>query len=225
MPAQLRLAPSILSADFAWLGSQIQEVEAAGADWIHIDVMDGHFAPNLSMGPAVVEACRRVTRLPLDVHLMVEEPVRFIEPFARAGADHLTVHVEADPRVDAVLRSIRELGLRPGLSLNPATPAESVRALLPLVDILLVMTVNPGYSGQRFIESVVPKIRTLRRWLDEDRGAAAIEVDGGIDATTAPLVAGAGAEVFVAAKAIFGHPQGIQAGVSALRQALALAHA
>ncbi len=225
MPAQLRLAPSILSADFARLGSQIQEVEAAGADWIHIDVMDGHFAPNLSMGPAVVEACRRVTRLPLDVHLMVEEPARFIEPFARAGADHLTVHVEADPRVDAVLRSIRELGLRPGVSLNPATPAESVRELLPLVDILLVMTVNPGYSGQRFIESVVPKIRTLRRWLDEDRGAAAIEVDGGIDAATAPLVAGAGAEVFVAAKAIFGHPQGIQAGVSALRQALALAHA
>jgi ribulose-phosphate 3-epimerase len=225
MPGGLRLAPSILSADFARLGAEIQEVEAAGADWIHIDVMDGHFVPNLSMGPAVVEACRRVTRLPLDVHLMVQEPSRFVEAFARAGANHLTVHIEASPHIDHVIRSIRDLGLRPGITLNPGTPPEAVGEVLPLVDIVLVMSVNPGYSGQEFIEGVLPKIRTLRRWIDEGRSKAVIEVDGGIDATTAPLVAEAGAEVFVAAKAIFGHPQGIRAGIDALREALSLAHA
>jgi ribulose-phosphate 3-epimerase len=225
MPRRLLIAPSILSADFAQLGTQIHEVEAAGADWIHVDVMDGHFVPNITMGPVVVEACRRDTRLPLDVHLMVEQPARFLEPFARAGADHLTVHIEADPRMDQIVRSIRELGLRAGVSLNPSTPPEALAEVLPLVDVVLVMSVNPGYSGQQFMEAVLPKIRTLRKWIDEGKGTAVIEVDGGIDSTTAPLAAGAGAEVFVAAKAVFGHPQGIRAGVHALREALALAHA
>ena len=225
MPGGLRLAPSILSADFARLGSQIQEVEAAGADWIHVDVMDGHFVPNLTMGPAVVEACRRVTRLPLDVHLMVEEPSRFLEAFADAGADHLTIHIEACPHVHQVIQSIREMGRRAGISLNPGTPPEAVREILPLVDIVLVMSVNPGYSGQQFIEAVLPKIQTLRRWIDEGRFATVIEVDGGIDAATAPLAAGAGAEVFVAATAVFGHKDGIGAGMQALRTALSLAPA
>lgn len=225
MPGGLRLAPSILSADFARLGSQIQEVEAAGADWIHVDVMDGHFVPNLTMGPAVVEACRRATRLPLDVHLMVEEPSRFLEAFADAGADHLTIHIEACPHVHQVIQSIREMGRRAGISLNPGTPPEAVREILPLVDIVLVMSVNPGYSGQQFIEAVLPKIQTLRRWIDEGRFATVIEVDGGIDAATAPLAAGAGAEVFVAATAVFGHKDGIGAGMQALRTALSLAPA
>lgn len=225
MPGGLRLAPSILSADFARLGSQIQEVEAAGADWIHVDVMDGHFVPNLTMGPAVVEACRRATRLPLDVHLMVEEPSRFLEAFADAGADHLTIHIEACPHVHQVIQSIREMGRRAGISLNPGTPPEAVREILPLVDIVLVMSVNPGYSGQQFIEAVLPKIQTLRRWIEEGRFAAVIEVDGGIDAATAPLAAGAGAEVFVAATAVFGHKDGIGAGMQALRTALSLAPA
>jgi len=225
MPGGLRLAPSILSADFARLGSQIQEVEAAGADWIHVDVMDGHFVPNLTMGPAVVEACRRATRLPLDVHLMVEEPSRFLEAFADAGADHLTIHIEACPHVHQVIQSIRAMGRRAGISLNPGTPPEAVREILPLVDIVLVMSVNPGYSGQQFIEAVLPKIQTLRRWIEEGRFAAVIEVDGGIDAATAPLAAGAGAEVFVAATAVFGHKDGIGAGMQALRTALSLAPA
>jgi len=225
MPGGLRLAPSILSADFARLGSQIQEVEAAGADWIHVDVMDGHFVPNLTMGPAVVEACRRVTRLPLDVHLMVEEPSRFLEAFADAGADHLTIHIEACPHVHQVIQSIRAMGRRAGISLNPGTPPAALREILPLVDIVLVMSVNPGYSGQQFIEAVLPKIQTLRRWIDEGRFATVIEVDGGIDAATAPLAAGAGAEVFVAATAVFGHKDGIGAGMQALRTALSLAPA
>jgi ribulose-phosphate 3-epimerase len=225
MPGGLRIAPSILSADFARLEAQIQEAEAGGADWIHVDVMDGHFVPNLSMGPAVVESCRRVTRLPLDVHLMVEQPSLFLEPFSRAGADHLTVHIEASPHVNQLITTIREMGLRPGVSLNPGTPPEALSEVLPLVDIVLVMSVNPGYSGQHFLEGVLPKIRTLRRWIDEGRSEAVIEVDGGMDVDTAPLAAAAGAEVFVAAKAVFGHREGIRAGISALREALSLAPA
>ncbi len=225
MHGGLRIAPSILSADFTRLGDQIQEAEEAGADWIHIDVMDGHFVPNLSMGPAVVEACRRVTRLPLDVHLMVEEPSRFLEAFAHAGADHLTVHIEASPHVHRLVAAVREMGLRPGISLNPGTPAEALSEVLPLVDIVLVMSVDPGYSGQGFIEDVLPKIHTLRRWIKERKLEATIEVDGGIDAGTAPLAAAAGAEVFVAATAVFGYGGGVAAGISALREALSLAHA
>jgi ribulose-phosphate 3-epimerase len=219
------IAPSILSADFLSLGRQIQDAEAAGADWIHVDVMDGHFVPNLSMGPAIVEACRRATGLPLDVHLMVEDPSRLLRSFADAGSNHLTVHIEATPNIHRVLQTIRDMGLRPGISLNPGTPADSIREVLSLVDIVLVMTVNPGYSGQKFIESVLPKIRQIRGWLDSVGSGAVIEVDGGIDRATGPRAAEAGAEVFVAAKAVFGHPQGVAAGMRELRGALALAPA
>ena len=214
------ISPSILSADFTRLGEQIAEAEDAGADWIHVDVMDGHFAPNLSMGPAIVEACRRATKLPLDVHLMIEAPERMIDAFAKAGADLLTVHIEASPHVHALLQTIHDLGLRAGVSLNPGTPAEAIAEVLPLADLILVMTVNPGFSGQGFVEATLPKLRTIRRWANEGQNKPRIEVDGGISAVTAPLAAESGADVFVAAKAIFGHPDGIAAGLRALRAAL-----
>lgn len=215
------IAPSILSADFTRLGEQLSEAETAGVDWFHVDIIDGHFAPNLTMGPAVLEACRRATRLPLDVHLMIERPEHMLEPFARAGADLLTVHIEACPHIHRILQTIQGMGLKAGVSLNPGTPAAAVREVLPLVDLVLVMSVNPGFSGQSFIEGVLPKIQTLRAWLDEGGFEARLEVDGGIGPATAPRVAQAGADVFVAASAIFGHPQGIAAGVQALRAALA----
>lgn len=215
------IAPSILSADFSRLGEQIEEAEAAGADWIHVDIMDGHFVPNLSMGPDIVEACRRITRLPLDVHLMVDSPERWVEPFALAGADHLTVHVEAYPHLHRVLESIHERGLKAGVSLNPGTPAESLSEVLEMLDLVLVMTVNPGYAGQEFIPTTLSKIGTLREWRESGRLTGWVEVDGGISTATAPLAARAGAEVFVAAKAVFGHPEGIRGGIEALRASLA----
>ncbi len=214
------LAPSILAADFANLGEALRQAEAAGADWIHVDVMDGHFVPNLTMGPVVVKACRRVTELPLDIHLMVTAPERLLEAFADAGADSLTVHVEATYHLHRTLTAIHDLGLRAGVALNPGTPALAVSEVLHLADLLLVMTVNPGYAGQAFLPEVLPKVETLARWRRERNLRARLQVDGGITPETAPLAARAGADVFVAASAIFGHPQGIVAGVRALREAL-----
>ena len=219
--ADYLLAPSILSADFTRLGDQIREAEAAGADWIHLDVMDGHFVPNLSMGPAILAAARRATRLPLDVHLMVEKPERLLEAFAKAGADLLTVHVESTVHLHHALQSIKDLGLRAGVTLNPATPAESILPVLPMVDLVLVMCVDPGFSGQGFIQAMLPKIGQIRRWVQERHLPVRIEVDGGITAETIGPAAEAGGDVFVAATAVFGHPQGIRAGIEALRQALA----
>lgn len=213
------LSSSILSADFTRLGDQIHEAEQGGVDWIHCDILDGHFAPNISMGPVVVEACRRVTALPLDVHLMIENPDRYIEAFAAAGANVLSVHVEGNPHVYRTLQSIRALGCRPGIVLNPGTPAAAVSELLPLVDLVLVMSVNPGFSGQAFIPAVVGKIAEIRRMLNQIGSSAHVEVDGGITAETLPQVVAAGADVIVAATAIFKHPQGIAAGIAALRQA------
>lgn len=214
------LAPSILSADFLRLGEQIAEVEAAGADWIHIDVMDGHFVPNLTMGPFIVEHCRRATRLPLDVHLMVTEPARFVNDFVRAGANSLTVHVETNDSLLPTLQLIRRLGCRAGISLSPATPAEAVYPYLSLVDLILVMSVEPGYAGQEFMPQVLPKIEAIRRMLDLTDSFAWLQVDGGLTTETAPLVKAAGANVFVAAHAIFRHPNGITAGIQALRRCL-----
>ena len=221
MNAGYLIAPSILSADFTRLGEAIRQAEDAGADWIHIDVMDGHFVPNLTMGPVVVEACRRATKLPLDVHLMIECPERVLHSFAEAGADSLSIHPEAGPHVHRTLQVIRDLGLRSGVVLNPGTPATSVQEVLAVVDLVLVMTVNPGFSGQQFLSSVLKKVRTIRSWIDELELGVLLEVDGGITAQTAPLAAEAGANVFVAASAIFDHPKGIKAGVAALRSALA----
>ncbi len=213
--SRLLLAPSILSADFSRLGDQMREAEAAGADWFHVDVMDGCFVPNISMGPVVVRACRRVTALPLDVHLMICDPDRYLSAFARAGADLLTVHAEASRHLHRTLQTIRELGCKAGVALNPATPVSVLSEVLDLLDLVLVMSVNPGFSGQAFIPRTLEKIRQARRMIGER--PIHIEVDGGINAATLPQAKDAGADVFVAASAIFGHPQGITAGLKSLR--------
>lgn len=220
MPDHYLIAPSILSADFARLDEQIAEVEAHGADWIHIDVMDGHFVPNLTMGQFIVETCKRVTTLPLDVHLMVETPERMLESFVAAGADHLSVHIEASTHIHRTLQRIRRLGCKAGVAINPGTPASAIEPVLHLVDIVLVMTVNPGFSGQTFLPEVMPKVLQIREWLDQANPEAVIEVDGGIDSTTLPVSLDAGAQAFVAASAVFTHPDGAAAGVQALRTSL-----
>jgi ribulose-phosphate 3-epimerase len=211
------ISPSILSSDFTRLGEQIAECQAAGADWIHVDVMDGHFVPNLTMGPFVVEACRKATRLPLDVHLMIEHPEKLIEAFAKAGASNITVHVETCPDIVHTLKMIRDFGCKPGVSLNPDTPAESLRESIPFADLVLVMTVHPGYSGQSFMESMVPKVAQVRKMLDEAKSTAWLEVDGGISPETISQVRAAGADAFVAAYAVFKNPDGIAAGIQSLR--------
>jgi ribulose-phosphate 3-epimerase len=220
MSKKYLIAPSILSADFLQLGDAIRQAEEGGADWIHIDVMDGHFVPNLTMGPVIVEACRRATQLPLDVHLMIERPDNLLQSFADAGADSLSVHPEAGPDVHRTLQAIRALGLRAGIVLNPGTPANVVLETIEVIDHVLIMTVNPGFSGQKFIPSIMEKVRTVRAWIDKHEKPIHIEVDGGINAETAPLAAEAGADVFVAASSVFHHPQGIKAGVAALRSSL-----
>jgi len=218
----MRISASILSADFTRLGAQIAECEAAGADWIHIDVMDGHFVPNLTLGPVIVAAARRATRLPLDVHLMIEEPERYVDAFAEAGADRMTVHVEACRHLHRTVQQIRELGCLPGVALNPATPAAAVGEILGDCALVLAMTVNPGFSGQTFVPGVLPKIRQLRQMLAAITGGAGdIEVDGGIDPVTAPQVQAAGASVMVAATAIFKTGRSIAESIEALRLSMA----
>jgi ribulose-phosphate 3-epimerase len=218
--SRLKIAPSILSADFGQLAQQVAEAEAAGADYIHVDVMDGHFVPNITIGPLVVQAVQRATRLPLDVHLMIEAPERYLADFCNAGADILTVHVETCPHLHRTVQAIQELGCRAGVTLNPSTPAESLVEILPYVDLVLVMTVNPGFGGQAFIESMVPKIQRVRAMLDDIGSQAELEVDGGIDPGTAPLVFQAGANVFVSGSAIFGAEEGITEAIAALRDAV-----
>jgi ribulose-phosphate 3-epimerase len=218
----LIIAPSILSADFTRLGEQIAEAEAAGADWIHVDVMDGHFVPNLTMGPFIVAACRRVTNLPLDVHLMVEHPENLLEAFARAGASHLIVHVETCPQIARTISTIKSLGCRAGVTLNPATPARDLEPALALADLVLVLTVHPGYSGQAFMTEMVPKVAEVRNRLDEIKSSAWLETDGGLTVETIPMVRDAGANAFVSASAVFQHPGGIAAGLRSLRTAIAI---
>jgi ribulose-phosphate 3-epimerase len=198
------IAPSILSADFARLGEEIQAVAAAGADWIHVDVMDGHFVPNITMGPIVVEAARRATDRPLDVHLMIETPDRYVADFVKAGADWLCVHVEACVHLERTVQLIREAGARPGVVLNPATPLAMAEWVFPDVDYVLLMSVNPGFGGQKFIPSSLEKIRLLRAMLAEKGLSPLIQIDGGVNRTTIARVAEAGADCFVAGSAIFG---------------------
>lgn len=215
------LAASILSADFSRLGDMLSQCEKAGVDWIHIDVMDGHFVPNLTMGPFIVETCRKHTTLPLDVHLMVEKPERLIRDFAQAGADYLTVHVETCPHLHRTLQHISELGCKPGVVLNPGTPAGHIFPVLHLVKMILVMSVNPGYSGQPHLPEVLLKVGQIRRKVNQVNPSALIEIDGGISSSTAPAAKKAGVNVMVASTAIFKHPDGIAAGVAALRHAVA----
>ena len=219
MTASIKIAPSILSADFAHLAEAIRSAEDAGADYIHVDVMDGHFVPNITVGPPVVQCVRRVTRLPLDVHLMISEPARYVPVFAEAGADGLTVHVEATHHLHRTLQQIRELGIRPAVSLNPATPALVLSEIIDDVEMVLVMTVNPGFGGQPFIERSLRKIAQVRAMLDSAGSEAELQVDGGIGPETAERVVAAGATVLVAGQAIFGAQEGIAAALAAVREA------
>jgi ribulose-phosphate 3-epimerase len=200
----VRIAPSILAADFACLGDEIRAVEAAGADWIHIDVMDGHFVPNITIGPLITRAARGVTSLPLDVHLMIEKPERYIEEFVDAGADTVGVHVETCPNLHRTVGQIREAGARACVVLNPASPAVAIENVLADVDQVLIMTVNPGFGGQKFIPGMLPKIETVRRWINEGDLDVDLQVDGGIAADTIAEPRKAGADVFVAGTAVFG---------------------
>ncbi|MDR5683030.1 MAG: ribulose-phosphate 3-epimerase [Armatimonadota bacterium] len=217
----IRIAPSILSADFGRLREQVAEAEAGGADWIHVDVMDGRFVPNLTIGPAVVEAVRAATRLPLDVHLMVEEPDGLVPAFCEVGADRISVHVEACVHLQRSLARIRELGAVPGVALNPHTPPEAVKWVLGDVGTVLVMTVNPGFGGQAFLPAMTDKIRRFARLRARLGLGFEIEVDGGIETATARLAVGGGATVLVAGQSVYRHPDGVAAGISAIRRAAA----
>lgn len=217
---EIKIAPSILSADFAKLGAEIKEVEQCGAGLIHVDVMDGHFVPNITIGPLIVEAIRPHTQLPLDVHLMIEQPERYVADFAKAGADLITVHQEATVHLHRLIHQIKELGVKVGVALNPATPIETIQHVLSDLDMVLLMTVNPGFGGQKFIPAVLQKIETLRQHLIvQGYQHIDIEVDGGINAVTARQVAGAGANVLVAGTAIFGERDRRQAIRTILEQA------
>ncbi len=213
----IKIAPSLLSADFSKLGDEITSV--ARADLLHLDVMDGHFVPNITIGPAIVKACRKHSKLPFDCHLMIEEPQRYIDRFLDAGADMISVHFEAEPHLQRALQMIRDGGARAGIAVNPATPAESMATAIEFCDFVLVMTVNPGFGGQRFIEPVVPKIRHIAQMIRERGLSVEIEVDGGIDAKTAPQVVSAGASILVAGSAIFGQ-QDRTAAMESIRTAV-----
>ncbi len=215
-----RIAPSILSADFARLGDQLAELEAAGVDRIHVDVMDGHFVPPITMGPLIVEAIRRACELPIEVHLMVEQPGDHIDPFVDAGADSLIVHQEVAPHLHRLVEAIHARGAQAGVAINPATPVHALDAILEEIDLGLVMTVNPGYAGQAFLPSVVPKIERLGQTLQTRNRSCEVEVDGGVNPDTAAQAMAAGANVLVAASAIFKHPDGIGGGVQALQAAI-----
>jgi len=216
----VKIAPSILSADFGRLAEEVRAAQEAGADWIHVDVMDGHFVPNITLGPAIVAAVRSATTLPVDVHLMIERPERHLEAFADAGADWLTVHQETCPHLHRTIERIRELGAHPGVTVNPATPLDTLSEVAHMVDLLLIMSVNPGFGGQRYIPGSTSKIQRARRLLDAAGGAGVhLEVDGGIDASNAGTAAGAGATVLVAGSAVYRHPEGVAAAVRALRAA------
>ncbi|SHR16987.1 Ribulose-phosphate 3-epimerase [Mycobacteroides abscessus subsp. abscessus] len=199
----VKVAPSILSADFSKLGEEIKDVERGGADYIHVDVMDGHFVPNITIGPLIVEAIRPITKLPLDVHLMIENPDQYIEAFANAGADYLTVHVEACKHLHRTIHYIKSFGVKAGVVLNPATPVQTIEHVIDDIDMVLLMTVNPGFGGQKFIEQVLPKIRQVKELVDKKELSVEIEVDGGVNEETARKCVEAGANVLVAGSAIY----------------------
>ena len=217
---EIKISPSILSADFGRLGEQVAEASGAGADYIHLDIMDGHFVPNLTAGPIIVSGVRPWTKLPLDVHLMIEEPDRLIPDFAKAGANILTVHPEACRHLHRVIYQIKDLGARAGVSLNPGTPASALEPVIGDVDLVLVMTVNPGFGGQKYIHSVTKKIARVREMLDEVGSMAELEVDGGINSETAPIAVEAGARVLVAGSAVFNKRESVADAIRRLRRSV-----
>jgi len=224
MKHQVVIAPSILSADFGALAADVQSVAEAGAEWIHIDVMDGHFVPNITLGPAITRAVGRATDRLLDVHLMIEAPERYLESFAEAGAQVLTVHAETCPHLHRTVQQIRELGVRPGVAINPATPVHVLHDIVADLDLVLVMSVNPGFGGQKFIPRSLARLREARQLLDETGSEARLQVDGGVTPANAAAIVAAGADVLVAGSSVFHHPDGAAAGVTALRTAAQGAH-
>ena len=214
----VKISPSILSANFARLGEHVTEAEVAGVDYIHVDVMDGHFVPNITIGPLIVKALRPVTKLPLDVHLMIENPEWYIDDFAKAGADIITVHQETCPHLQRNIQQIHDLGIRAGVSLNPSTPVSTLDEIISEVDLVLVMSVNPGFSGQSYISSCTGKIKKLREMLDSCGSSADLEVDGGVNVDTVCEVIGAGANAFVAGSAVFNDKQSVAENVLLLRE-------
>lgn len=221
MNPKIKIAPSILSADFARLGAHVTEAVEGGADYIHVDVMDGHFVPNITIGPLIVDALRPVTSLPLDVHLMIENPDRYIGDFARAGSDIITVQLEACPHLHRVVEAIKELKVKAGVAINPATPVLSLTDILSDLDLVLIMTVNPGFGGQKFIPNSIRKLRALKQMMAEQGATCEVEVDGGINVETAAAVVGAGAEVLVAGSAVFNRNAAVADNIAALRQSYA----
>ncbi len=218
--SRIKIAPSILSADFTRLGEHIREAEQGGADWIHVDVMDGHFVPNITIGPLIAAAAKRSTGLPIDVHLMIEKPERYLADFAKAGADYLTVHVETSPHLHRTIQQIRELGVKPGVTLNPATPADALTDILPYVDLVLVMSVNPGFGGQSYIPTSTAKIARIRRMLDERRlHHVELQVDGGVAPDTIADVVRAGASCVVAGSAVYNAKAPVAENIRLLREA------
>ena len=215
------LAPSIIAADFTHIADEIAACESAGADWLHVDVMDGHFVPTITVGPLFTEACKRATKLPIDVHLMISEPEKYLEAFAKAGANNITVHVETCPDLTGTVKKIKSLGCTAGITLNPATPASALDSALPFADLVLVMSVVPGYSGQVFMPEMIGKAEEIRNKLNALRSKAYLEVDGGMSEKTIPLMVQAGANVFVTGNAAFKHPQGVGQGIKALRASVA----
>ena len=216
----IKISASILNADFTCLKDQINQSISAGVQWLHLDIMDGHFVPNISMGPSFASTCRKITDIPIDAHLMIENPDNFIDKFVSAGADYISVHIESNPHIHRTLQKIRSLGCKPGIALNPGTPPETIESILNMVDLVLVMTVNPGFGGQEFLYEIIPKITRIREMVTISDLSMHVQADGGISPTTLPLAYKAGADIFVVGSEIFKNPKGIKLSIKKLLQSI-----